>query len=1054
MSKPSNVNPAEPGSERPTDDLPSLSIRRPILVLVANLLIALAGVAAFLAVEVRELPNVDYPFVSVWGVYPGASPETMDAEVTSLLEGAVARVSGVKNIQSSSEENNFRMFLEFVPGVDLNSIASEVREAVSRVRQDLPEDVEQITVIKADPDASPIMNVVAVSETLDAVALTERVEKDIVPELIAVEGVADVAVYGGRNRALRVVIDPLALAKQGLDVSDLADALRNAPFDVPTGSFKSEDKELLVRADASAITEQSLKDIIIEGDTRVADVAQVFYAPMDASSLMRLNGEQVVGMGIIRQAQSNTLEISNGITRALEPLNQRFDDINLLVSEDNAIFIRGAVREVVTSLMLTVLIVVATIWLFIGSFRVTLIPSVAIPVALVGTLAAIWALGFSINILTLLALVLATGLVVDDAIVVLENIQRRRHQGLGARAAAVLGTRQVFFAVVATTAVLVSVFVPIALLPSAAGRLFREFGFVLAVAVAISSFVALSLVPAAAARIAPEKPAPHPVRDRLHWLGNTLARLYDRLLARTLRHGWIAMGVAFGVAVLAGILYQQLPQKLVPDEDRGVIYIDGSGPDGVGLEYTERQVNAMEDAARPVLESGEARLMFSVVGQWDPNRGRVVLPLIPWEQRERSQQEIMAELEPRLRQIPGAFTRVGGSNSLNIRGGGGGRIEVALTGPSYERIYAAAQDYAQRVDERYPHISQPDINYQPSQPQLAVQIDRRRASELGVPLESIATTLRAMVGGFELVDLNVDDQTVPIVLESAVGRISSPKDLVNLYVRNNQDQLVPLSSLVSLSEQNVAAELDRHAQRRAIEIDFNLEPGVPLADVVADLRSVAHESLPQGIGIIFQGEAQTLNETSREVTLTYLIALLVVFLVLCAQFESFISALIIMVTVPFGLAAAVLAIFMTGISINIYSQIGLVMLIGLMAKNGILLVEFADQLRDRGASVLEAVSTAASVRLRPIVMTMISTVLGGLPLILSDGAGAEARSSIGWVIFGGLGLAALFTLFLTPVVYLGLARFAKPRVAEAQRLSSELQQATEIPDKGRGWQST
>ena len=1040
--------------EHHASDLPSLSIRRPILILVVNLLIALSGIAAFMAVEVRELPDVDYPFVSVRGVYPGASPETMDAEVTSLVEGAVARVNGVKNIQSSSEENNFRMHLEFASGVDLNSVASEVREAVSRVRRELPEDVEQLTVIKADPDARPIINLAAVSDRLDPVTLTERVEKDIVPELIAVEGVADVAVYGGRNRALRVVLDPMALVKQGLDVNDVANALRNAPFDVPTGNFKSRDKELLVRADASAITEESLKAIIIEGDTRLDDVAEVHFAPSDASSLMRLNGEPVVGMGVIRQAQSNSLEISEGIERALESLNDRFDDLNLLITEDDAIFIRGAVREVVTSLMFTVLIVVATIWLFIGSFRVTLIPSVAIPVALVGTLAAIWALGFSINILTLLALVLATGLVVDDAIVVLENIQRRRHQGLGARAAAVLGTRQVFFAVVATTAVLISVFVPIALLPSTAGRLFREFGFVLAVAVAISSFVALSLVPAAAARIAPESPKPHPFRDRLGRLGWKLARGYDWLLARTLRHAWVAFAIALGVAALAVLLYQKLPQELVPEEDRGVVYLDGSGPDGVGLEYTERQVNAMEDAIRPILDNHEARMMFSVVGQWDPNRGRVVVPLVPWEQRERSQKAIMAELEPRLRNIPGAFTRVGGSNSLNIRGGGGGRIEVALTGPSYDRIYAAAQAFSDQVDERFEHISQPDINYQPTQPQVSVQIDRRRASELGVPLENVATTLRAMVGGFELVDLNVDDQTVPILLESAVGRISSPNDLVNLYVRNNSGELIPLSSLVSLSERNVAAELDRHAQRRAIEIDFNIGSGVPLAEVVQDLRQVARESLPEGIGIIFQGEAQTLNETSREVAMTYLIALLVVFLVLCAQFESFTSALIVMVTVPFGMAAAVLAIFITGISINIYSQIGLVMLIGLMAKNGILLVEFADQLRDRGATVLEAVSTAANVRLRPIVMTLISTVLGGLPLILSSGAGAEARWAIGWVIFGGLGLAALFTLFLTPVVYLGLARLAKPRAAEAQRLSSELQQAAEIPDKESGWQST
>ncbi|HEY7886094.1 MAG TPA: efflux RND transporter permease subunit, partial [Cellvibrionaceae bacterium] len=487
-----------------TGDLPSLSIRRPILVLVINLLIALAGVAAILAVEVRELPDVDFPYVSVSGNYPGASPETMDAEVTSIVEGAVARVSGLRRITSDSEEGNFRMGLEFNPGVDLNDAASEVREAVSRVRRDLPEDVERLTITKADPDAQSIINIAAISNTLSETELTRRIERDIVPELISVNGVADVQVFGGRERILRVVVDPVRLASVGLDVANVADVLRSAPFDVPSGSFRSNDQELLVRADATAITEQAIADMILAGDTRIGDVARVFYTPRDADSLVRYNGQPVVGMGVVRQAQSNTLEISEGIHRALGPLNQRYTDMQLIVTEDNATFIKGSVSEVITSLLLTVTIVVATIWLFIGSFRITLVPSIAIPIALVGTVAAIWALGFSINILTLLALVLATGLVVDDAIVVLENIQRRRSQGLGPRAAAVLGTRQVFFAVVATTAVLISVFVPIAILPSTAGRLFREFGFVLAVAVAISSFVALSLVPAAAARISPE----------------------------------------------------------------------------------------------------------------------------------------------------------------------------------------------------------------------------------------------------------------------------------------------------------------------------------------------------------------------------------------------------------------------------------------------------------------------------------------------------------------------------------------------------------------------
>ncbi|WP_111642719.1 efflux RND transporter permease subunit [Marinimicrobium alkaliphilum] len=1030
------------------NDLPSLSIRRPILVLVINLLIALAGLAALLAVEVRELPDVDRPIVVVRAEYPGASPETMDAEVTSIVEGAVSRVTGLRNIRARSEEGNFRMVLEFSPGVSINDAASEVREAVSQVQRRLPEDVEQLSIVKADPDARSIINIAAISDTLSDTELTERIERDIVPELISVEGVADIQVFGGRARSLRVVIDPLRLASHGLGMSDVADALRTAPFDVPSGSFRGSDQELLVRADATAVTEEDLRDIVISGNTRVGDVARVFFAPRNANSLVRFNEQPVVGMGVIRQAQSNTLEISDSIRQVLGPLNERFADIELTVTEDDAIVIKSSVREVITSLLLTVAIVVATIWLFIGSLRITLVPSVAIPIALIGTVAAIWMMGFSINVLTLLALVLATGLVVDDAIVVLENIQRRRQQGLGARAAAVLGTRQVFFAVVATTAVLISVFVPIALLPSTAGRLFREFGLVLAVAVAISSFVALSLVPAAAARISPEPAGrAHPLRDRLERFGHALANGYQWLIERALRYAWVTFGLALLIVAAAGYAYTQVPQELLPEEDRGILYIGARGPEGVGIEYMERQVNAMHDIIHPILESGEARLAFSIIGWRDPNRSLIVLPLADWSERERTQQQIADEIREPLRDLPGVSLWVGAGNSLNLRGGGGGSsVELALTGPDYESIYAAARTLMREVEERYEHLSDPDIDYDPNKPQLSVDIDRRRASELGVDLNDVATTLRAMVDGFRVVDLSIDDEAVPLMLESATGQIRSPNDLNNLYVTTRDGELLPLSSVVRLREDNIAAELERNAQRRSIEMDFNLDSDYPLRAAVEDVRAVANEVLPNGIGLVFQGEAQTLDETSREVALTYIIALLVVFLVLCAQFESFTSAVIVMVTVPFGIAAAILALVITGTSINIYSQIGLVMLIGLMAKNGILLVEFADQLRDQGHSVYDAVRTAAQVRLRPIAMTLMSTVLGGLPLILSTGAGAEARWAIGWVIFGGLGLAAMFTLFLTPVVYFGLARFAKPRAAEGDRLAREMSAALTIPD--------
>lgn len=1026
------------------DDLPSLSIRRPTLVLVLNLLLALAGLAAISGVEVRELPDVDRPIVTVRGEYPGASPETMDAEVTSIVEGAVARISGVRAIQSSSEENNFRMRVEFSPDADLDSAAADVREAVSRVERELPEQVERLTVVKADANAQGIITIAAMSDTLAEEELNRVVQQEIIPEFIAIDGVADVSLNGERQRMLRVVLDPLRLASFGLGVTDIANALLTAPLDVPAGSFKSDDQELLVRADASVTRAAEVEAIIIRGTTRIGDVAHVFFGPEEAISYVRLDGRPAIGLSVIRQAQSNTIEIASGVERVVERLNRRFHGrLELAITTNDATFIRGSVHEVLISLGLSILIVVATLWLFLGSLRATLIPSVAIPIALVGTVAAIWLFGFSINILTLLALVLATGLVVDDAIVVLENIQRRHGQGLGRRAAAVLGSRQVFFAVVVTTAVLVAVFVPIAFLPGTAGRLFREFGFVLAVAVGISSFVALSLVPSLAVRLptAAGQPRSWPVAG----LGRLLSRLYDTLLHWALAAPLLVLLLALAIAGGAVFIYPKLANELLPAEDRGVFYVRATGPDGVGLGYMDSQAEQMEAILNPLVASGEATSLYTIVGRHDPNRVWTTVPLAPWEARPRDQQALMAAVRGPLAAIPGARISVSSPNSLDLRNTGSG-VEIALLGNDYALLYEQAKGFAQAIEERLPQLANPELSYQPTQPQLSVHIDRRRAADLGIPLAHLASTLRAMIDGDELVDLNVADEAVPILLEAEAGEINDPTDLINLYVTSDSGRLLPLSSVVTLREEGVAAELDRHEQRRAIEIACDRPATYPLASAMADLRQLAEERLPPGVELIFLGEAATLEETAHDVNLTYAIAFLVVFLVLAAQFESVASALVVVLTVPFGIAAAIYTLWWAGISINIYSQIGLVMLIGLMAKNGILLVEFADQLRDRGQPLKEAILNAAHVRLRPIAMTLISTVLGGLPLILSGGPGAEARAAIGWVIFGGLGLAAGFTLFLTPILYLWIARFTQPRAAEAQRLQQELAAAGEVSE--------
>lgn len=1019
--------------------LPALGVKRPWLVTVMNLLIAIAGFVAIFAIEVRELPDVDQPVVNVRANFPGASPETMDSEVTRILEGAVARVSGVKEVNSNSEEGSSRIRAVFNPNSNVDRAAADVREAVSRVQRQLPENVEQLAVFKSDEDAEEIMRIAVLADGVTEQDLAKIVERDVVPAFISLPGVADVPLFGSRRQILRVELDPGRMSTYGLTVTDIRSVLSQAPLDVPAGSFKTNDQTLLVRADAAVDSEEDIGNLLITDKIRLRDVARVAYTPDDATSVVRLNGQKVLGVGVVRQAGSNTIQISEGARKAIAQFNAQRDDIRLQVISDEAVFINGAVSEVVRTLGFAVIIVILTIRLFSGSWRFTIVPAIAIPISLLGTLAASWALGFSINILTLLALVLATGLIVDDAIVVLESVQRRQQKGEGASAAAVLGTQSVFFAVIATTMVLVAVFVPIAFLPGTSGRLFREFGLVLTVAVAISSFVALSLVPALMARLGkPENIGLEATQP------NLIQRLYSAALRTVLNFPLMSIIVSVGLAAAAASVYTSLDSELLPTEDRGKLNMFARGPAGVGLPYTERQSDQIEAIFQPYLESGVIDQLYTVAGRWDPNIIYVVGTLKPWNEREISQQELAAEIQPELNQLPGVTARIYGSNSLNIRGSWRGGIQFVLLGNDYEEIYAAARVYADAIRERLTSVQSPRIDYTPTQAQVAIRIDRERLADLNVSINELAQTLRVMVDGVRVIDLNGRDQSIPVVLKAGQNRIQGPNDLVNLFVRSQEGQLIPLASLVTVVEEGVPDELRRLYQRRSISIDMQTVEGVDLQTAVDDLTALANEVVPSSITVVPEGEAARLGESQRDSFYAYGLALLIVFLVLVAQFESLTSSLVIMTIVPFGLAAAIFALFITGNSLNVYSQVGLVMLIGLIAKNGILLVEFADQRRDAGASVRDAIEDAANIRLRPIAMTLISTVLGALPLILSSGPGSEAREAVGWVVFGGLGLTAIFTLFLTPVIYLALARFSKPRADARLQLERELGAATDL----------
>lgn len=1027
-------------AERAGQSGTALFVRRPILAFVLSALIVIAGLASLLGVEVRELPDVDRPVISVTTDFPGASPETVDQEVTSRIEGAVGRVAGVRSISSNSRFGRSRVTLEFSEGADIDVAATDVRDAVARITNALPDGADTPSIVKADADAQPVLRIAVTSPTRSAQDLTRLVDEEISDRLISVEGVADLQIYGDRSPIFRVDIDLMELASRGLTLADLRATLADVAYDAPAGDLSGARQSISVRTTATVASPEAFEALVIRDNVRVSDVARVTLGPAPNETILRANGETGLGIGILRQATSNTLAISAGVREAVETLRPALpDDVNIFITSDDAVFIRGSIEEVLKTLALAVAIVVVVIFLFLRDLRATMIPALTMPVALIGTLAAIYLVGFSVNILTLLALVLATGMVVDDAIVVLENIVRRRSEGMGARAAAVLGTQQVFFAVVTTTATLAAVFIPLSFLPGQAGGLFREFGFTLAIAVALSSVVALSLCPVLASRMLKGADVGKG-GGFFGWLGDRLAALYAATLRIALDNALVVVLVAGLFAATAAMVAQGIRQELTPPEDRAIALLSVSAPQGVSLDYTAAKMREIEALMQPLRESGEVTNLFSIAGTGSNSRGFVVMTLAPWDQRARSQQEIVGQINGALRGVVGVRAFAIQPNSLGIRGAGRG-LTFAITGNDYAQLEQAGEALVARMQEN-PAFGQVRLEYETTQPQLFIEIDRTRASDLGVEIAGLGEALRAVLDGRSVGSVFLNDTSYDIQMLSTATPVDDPGDLENVFVQAGDGQMIPMSSFVRLEERAVAPELEREGQNRSVEISAGLTDALPLGAALAEVERLSAEVLGPQNQIVPLAEAATLDETSAGLFLTFGFAILVVLLVLAAQFESFISAVVVMATVPLGIACAAFALLMTGQSLNIYSQIGLVMLIGIMAKNGILIVEFANQLRDGGASVRDAILDASTIRLRPVMMTMISTVLGGVPLILSFGAGAEAREALGWVIVGGLGLATLSTLYLTPVAYLLLARFSTPKVEEEARLMRELDAAT------------
>ncbi|MEP2151705.1 MAG: efflux RND transporter permease subunit [Roseobacter sp.] len=1006
-------------------------VARPILGLVLNLLIIIAGLTALSSVDIREMPDVDQPVLSVQTTYDGAVASTVDTEVTQVLEDALSALDGMSYIESTSSSGSSRITIDLSDGTDVDVAANEAREIVSNTLRSLPEDIDDPSVSKSDSNADAIIRLALLGDT-SFDELTQVAEGVVYERLSLIDGIAEVTVQGNRSNEFRVAVNIPSLLSRGLTIFDVSTALTQLRDDTALGSLSTASQSLSLRVGNEEVTVETINDLPINNTTQVADVAFVQLIPEDASVYTRVNGETAVSLDITRQSVGNTLEISRDVAVAVEDLRSQLPEgVQMVVTSDDGIFIEGSINEVVKSILLATAIVIAVIFLFLGSPRATLIPAVTIPVALIGTLAAIWLTGFSVNTISLLALVLATGMVVDDAIVVIENIVRKRKSGMGAFAAAAAGTNEVFFAVISTTATLAAVFIPISFLPGQAGGVFSEFGFVLAFAVILSSITALTLAPVLAALLDPGKSQTTKVTRP-----SPLARAFDWVMDFAIRTPLLVLSVAVGFAMIAAGAATTLPSTVTPEEDRGFFIVQARGASDTTVDYLDTQVVMIERILAPYQETGQIETVQSIIGIGGGTSSMIIVRLPDWAERDYTQQELIADISSELSIVPGVQVSARSSNSLNIRGAGGG-LSFAVTGTNLAEMTEAADALvaamAQDATFLNPQLSNNSVNAE-----LEVKVDTAAASDMGLNRADVTALVRALVQGNVAVSVFADAVETDVNVVPGGPPINDASDIASMSIRLDNGAYIPLSSLASLEMVVSDAQLQRFGGALAVSAQANLGEGVNLSTAMDQLLAIADEVLPDGMGIAFAGEAATLDDTAASMYMVFGVALIVVFLVLAAQFESFASAIVIMMTVPFGLAAALLAISITGGSLNYYSQIGLVMLIGVMAKNGILIVEFANQLREAGEDIDSAIRNALRLRIRPVMMTMVSTVFGGLPLILTSGAGAEARIAVGWAIVGGLGFATVFTLFLTPIFYRWIVVWGATPGAAGHRLRAEL----------------
>ncbi len=1010
--------------------LPELCIKRPVFATVMSLMIVLLGVISFDRLTVREYPKIDTPVVSVRTVYKGASAQVIESQVTQPLEDSLAGIEGVRTLKSVSREEVSQITVEFVTERDVDAAANDVRDRVARVRARLPEAADESVVSKIEADAQAIMWLAFFSERHGSLELSDYADRYVADRLKTLTGVASVIIGGARQYAMRLWLDRERLAAYALTVQDVENALRRQNVEIPAGRIESAQREFTVLAESDLRTAEEFNKLIIaerQGyPVRLSDVGVARLGALDERNIVRVNGNPAVGLGVVKQSTANTLEVARAVKAEIVRIRESLPEgMTLRVAFDSSIFIERSIDAVYKVLGEAVLLVVLVIFLFLRSVRSTLIPFVTIPVSLVGAFFFLYLLGFSINVLTLLGIVLAVGLVVDDAIVVLENCHRHVELGKAPRQASIDGSREIAFAVIAMSLTLVAVFAPLAFQEGRTGRLFVEFALTVASAVAVSGFVALTLTPMMCSRLLKAHEQHGRVYLAMERFFTGMTSGYRSVLGGALRRRWI-VGLAF-LAILGGtaFTYLTLKKELSPLEDRGFFLSFILAPEGASLDYTDDNVRAVERIYAGVPEIVNT---FAVVapGLERPNPvnlGITFSQFKPWEQRTRRTQDITAELRPKLfAGVPGVFVFPVDPPSLG-QSFRNPPVAFVVQAESYETLDRAGNALLAEARQSKLLVNA-DTDLKLNKPQLAVDINRERAAALGVDVETIGRTLETLLGGRQVTRFKREGKQYDVMVQLEARDRNTPADLTAIYVRARDGRLVQLSNLVAVRETVAAKELNHFDRQRALILQANVAPGHSLGEALEFLEQAAAKVLPKSARTGFDGQSREFFEAGTTLLFTFGLALAFIYLVLAAQFESFVSPFIIMLTVPLAALGALGTLWATGNSINVYSQIGLVMLIGLITKNGILIVEFANQLRARGMGKLEAVIESSTLRLRPILMTSLATVLGALPLALAAGAGSEARQAIGWVVVGGLSIGTLFTLFVIPTAYTVLVRDA------------------------------